>query len=688
MSDWWSADPVASVPKANDQWWSGDERADQKSPGESAAGLAKAAGVGVAKGGIGVAGLIGDLQTLASKGADLVKSHLPDMSSLETPLSKKYGEKYGERGDVSFVPKFPGSSDIQNAVESKTGEFYKPQTTAEKYVQTVGEFLPAAAAGPGGVARKVIGGAVVPGVASEAAGQATEGSALEPWARAVGAVGGGVGAALVSHPGSATNALRSQLPDFVTDQHIARAEQLIAHAGTRGINITWPEALSRVTGRPVMLDTQRIVENAPQSRARMDEAIGDRPQQIQNASRQEFDNLGQPSANPSAIGPATGEAAEGAINETRQRINSVAEPYYDRARTVLLTQDEMDRVRAIPGFRQAADAIRNDPHLNRHVHNLPEDSVGFLNEVKKHFDQQAKNEASPLAQNPSMQRGASISQSAGDVRDIAARTPHSQDYETALAIESHGREQFLEPLLRGPLGRIADKDIPTKKAIEALFPSNPLPNSQHEISTAVGAVANRNPVVASQLVRAHVESVFNEATQSLQGGPSQWGGSKFAAVLTGNAQQRENLRAAVEALPQGQARWAGFSNFLDILEATGKRQAAGSKTSFNTEELKGLSGGNFPAEAAKLGLSPGKWLSVVNDKWSKWQLGSNLNELAAIITNPASGRLLQQISRMPPGSREAGVTAARIIAQANIASQSGPFRNGRIYVPAGEPATP
>lgn len=62
---------------------------------------------------------------------------------------------------------------------------YTPRTTAGEYAQTVGEFLPATiGTGPAGMMM----GGVLPGITSEAAGQATEGTALEPFARVVGAL--------------------------------------------------------------------------------------------------------------------------------------------------------------------------------------------------------------------------------------------------------------------------------------------------------------------------------------------------------------------------------------------------------------------------------------------------------------------------------------------------------------------
>jgi hypothetical protein len=130
-------------------------------------------------------------------------------------------------------------------------------------------------------------------------------------------------------------------------------------------------------------------------------------------------------------------------------------------------------------------------------------------------------------------------------------------YEAALNIQSQARERYLDPLLRGPLGKIADQPD-TKKAINALFQTNPLPGSEGEVRNAVFAIARQRPAVAEQLVRAHAEMVFNEAARELQGGANQFAGAKFAKVIAGNSQQRLNLQAAVEALAERSCALAGI----------------------------------------------------------------------------------------------------------------------------------
>lgn len=655
--DSWDSFPEAKAAS----WDAFPEAKPSKGLKDTAIDVGKSAGIGLARGAIGVAGLIGDLTDLGAKGLAAASDAISTSS-----VGKELGlEPYKRPEGGSMLDNIPTSQSITKRIEGVTGDFYEPQTTSGEYARTAFEFVPAALAGPGGIARKVALQAVLPGIASEAAGQATEGSAIEPYARAGAGIAAGLGGMLVGRPGTAASAIRNQLPEGITQATVDDARSLMVTAKAKGIDLTWPEALSQVSGRPVLSDTQRILESAPGSRTRMQEFYSQRPQQVDQAALNEFGRVAPGTPNPSQIGPQVGAAANETLGDVRKTINAAAEPYYQAAEQVILTPAEMAQVRRIPGYQQARDAVRKDPMLNWRVEHLPDESVGFLNEVKKQFDQAGKNAGSKFNQSANQQVQSSNEMAASAVKQIGETV--SPDYAIALAVQKQAREQYLDPLLQGPLGRLAKKDATTQKAIEALFPSSPLPNSHHEISVAVGALAKKNPAAAQQLVRAHVESVFNEASKNLQGGPNQFGGAKFANRLVGNIQQRANLQAAVEALPNGHQLWQGFDNFLEAVEATGTRQAKGSLTAFNAAELKGMGGSGAVGEAVKTGLSPGKWWNVVNDKWSQWKLGSNLDELARIFTDPQSGPVLKRIVAMPKGSREAAYLASRLILQAENA---------------------
>ncbi|MGA8157124.1 MAG: PC4/YdbC family ssDNA-binding protein [Rhodoplanes sp.] len=94
----------------------------------------------------------------------------------------------------------PKSEDIRSVIESVAGPLHEPQTTAGEYARTIGEFLPAAVTGPGGVVRSALRYGVLPAIASETAGQATKGTEAEHLARIAAAIGTGGATALLERP--------------------------------------------------------------------------------------------------------------------------------------------------------------------------------------------------------------------------------------------------------------------------------------------------------------------------------------------------------------------------------------------------------------------------------------------------------------------------------------------------------
>jgi hypothetical protein len=235
-------------------------------------------------------------------------------------------------------------------------------------------------------------------------------------------------------------------------------------------------------------------------------------------------------------------------------------------------------------------------------------------------------------------------------------------YETARNVQQQLRQQYLEPLMNGPIGALAARDTTTRKAIETLFPSKPLAGSEGEIGQAVSALYRRNAPASRELVRTYIESVFAEATSRLVNGPNQFGAAKFAKVLAGNNQKEANLQAAIGALgPNGDRMWSGVRRWLDIVQATGNRQPQGSKTAFNQMDIKDLASGGPVGNIVKTGASPGKWVTAISDAWSRWQLGNNLGEIARLMVDPNARAMFRQIASMPVSSTSGQILAARII---------------------------
>lgn len=129
--------------------------------------VAKSLGSGLVRGGIALAETPELLARLGVRGYEEAKQLLGGEVEQETPIFDTVTGR--------------------TLREATAADDYQAQTTAGKYAGTVGEFLPAAIGGPAGLLRRGATAAVA-GLGSEAAGQATEGTALEPYARIVGAI--------------------------------------------------------------------------------------------------------------------------------------------------------------------------------------------------------------------------------------------------------------------------------------------------------------------------------------------------------------------------------------------------------------------------------------------------------------------------------------------------------------------
>ncbi|WP_167858735.1 hypothetical protein [Methylobacterium nonmethylotrophicum] len=241
-----------------------------------------------------------------------------------------------------------------------------------------------------------------------------------------------------------------------------------------------------------------------------------------------------------------------------------------------------------------------------------------------------------------------------------------------------------------PLGRLALQTKEGRDAARILFPANPAANSAGEVSAAVSALARNNPQAARHLVRQHIESVFNEATQDLRGLPAQYGGAGFASALRGNPQQAQNLEAAVRSLPEGDTIWTGLSRFLDTMEATGYRPQKGSDTAFNHQIQAALKNGGdqvgqaitdtvtkAAAGAAAGGLGgagAGAALGIrkaAGNAWAERRMEAQVRDIARLLTDPAALPDLRALVASPPGSPNAAYFARRLSAVTNAAHQSG-----------------
>ena len=637
---------------------------------DTATGLAKAAGTGLARGVADTAGLPGDAASLIGRGADW----LAEKAGVPQRVRDAVSAAVRASGSNPMLLRLPPTSEATNeTMQRAVGPYRKPETTPERYVENAARFVPGAVMGPGNVAKNAVAYGVIPGLASEAAGQAFEGSPAEPYARAAAGVAAGGAAALAQRPSSAGR-LIAGATEGATPHQLERAEHYFQDAQRIGMPISRAEALQAVTGGATKIgELQHTVEGM----GGMKPFYAQRPAQNEAAARRTFDTIAPPNAEPSMIGPNAGGAAENIVTRIRSAINQATRPMYDAAGQHLVTQQMHAANMADPLFAETLNAIRNDPARNAMVRSLSDRNVLMYNEIGKELQQRSQNAAQPLNPQANQQVASVTGRLGGDVKDMgvvseraSANGPSS--LEAALATQARLRQQYLQPVLNGPIGKIAGQDTTTKSAVEALFPANPVPNSQAEIGQTMRALSRQRPGIANDLVRAHAEMTFNEATQRMaSGGFNQSGGAKFAAVLRGNRQQAANLEASVRALPNGDQTWAGFNRLLDVMEAQQYRQATGSRTAFKIPGVEDLKSGGVANNVAQVVGGAGfQFPRKVANAIQNWNVGRNVDELANLLTSPEAAARFRQLASVPPTSAQFGALLARLTNIAREGSKS------------------
>lgn len=169
--NFWENAPVVSSP--------------QTGPGED---MAKSFGSGLVKGAIGLAEMPATLgEWLADKTVRGVE-HLMGTPQEEIDRKALAAQRF-KTDNPSLLPD-------PTTLSENFAPSYRPQTTAGKYADTLGQFLPSTlAGGPAGMGAKLVGSGTG-AIASESAGQLTEGSEAEPYARVLAGLVGGLTPAL------------------------------------------------------------------------------------------------------------------------------------------------------------------------------------------------------------------------------------------------------------------------------------------------------------------------------------------------------------------------------------------------------------------------------------------------------------------------------------------------------------
>jgi hypothetical protein len=534
---------------------------------------------------------------------------------------------YGEQSLGQNMPGFgivgPTGEQLNETIRQGLGrDYYQPQTVAGEYSRTLGEFLPGALAPGSALARGA--SVAVPAFTSETAGQIARGMSggerdtnAENFARLLGGLGGGFavgGAGAVR--GGADISLRNAA-EGVTPQNLQLATALRRDAEAMGIDLTNAEAIQQVTGGGTGLSRlQRVVEGQT---TRMAPMFANRPAQVQGAIESRLNQIA-PSVEPGELAGQAQSAAENVLNTMRQRVNESAEPLYAQLPGQTLDPADLARLQANASYRTASAQLMGNEELAPLVTGGPED-LSTVNRVIQQLDTMGE-QARPGVMNPTgnYTLAAQREQAAALARQLAGAT--SPEFAAARQTVATGRQAFVDPLRRGPIGTIAGQsDVQPNLAgqTEALFPSMPFEGQAAETARALELMGEIDPSVGGPLVRQQLARQAMEAQQELATGSNQFGGANFAARAFGNPEQRRTVMGALDVVNRPDPNMAfpplsanampargsdPMAQLVEVLQATGQRQRAGSETAFNTEAIEALRGGNLASGAVKSATNP------------------------------------------------------------------------------------
>lgn len=260
-----------------------------------------AAGAGLARGAASFADLPSDVIGMGAGLGSAVAEGMGWASPEEAEAAQAY--------IASMGPALTGqdqSARDQLAMATGGATEFRGDTTAGQYAGTAAEFVPGALAAPGGLLSNALRYGVVPGLASEGAGQLTEGTAAEPVARAVAPIATGLLGGLATRPARPKAPTREALRGQADDLY--QAGDARAAAPAADVDALAAQIDSELTNLNIKTPTGRIVAdgNVKKFLDVLEDYKGQpmTPEQMQTARRLLTDAAGSTDASDRRIGAA------------------------------------------------------------------------------------------------------------------------------------------------------------------------------------------------------------------------------------------------------------------------------------------------------------------------------------------------------------------------------------------------
>lgn len=547
-------------------------------------------------------------------------------------------------------------------------------------------FVGGAAGGVGGGPLSIAGaagGAAAGDVARQFAAQAvvpegppgTTQPEYDPWqtareaATAAGGqtVGLGVGRMLTHNP-AGVGALDRSNARAVARSGAADAAQ--AEAQAQGVPLSFGQATNLRSAR----EAERALTADPVTADAMQAFYEKQRTSLRAAVLREADALAPGRSADEAAGNFR-EAAGQVGNTLRRQANATARPFYQAAepQTVALGGFAPENV---PIIGDAMSAVRGDPLIGSSLRGFPDDSVKFLDQVRKHLD----DKISAARQAGENNRARLLT---GAREDVQAALLQSPEYQQALAAARPG-QQAAARLEETATGRIsnASADAPARQITGPMF-------DFRRISPAGIAQARTDFAAAgkadewNQGLRAFIESTLDTASRGIDGGAS---AVRLRAELWADPRARASMKAAMDG-PQ----FASFERLMQVVEHVARTLPENSATAnklMSAEAVERMAQGTG-ARAIQLAgrlFSPLRLADTAGAaadrlSWGLTQKGKEA--LAAAMTDPANLEGLRRLRMLSPTSQAAMDIASQLLLRSGLAAVHPLFG-----APADRPANP
>lgn len=332
-------------------------------------------------------------------------------------------------------------------------------------------------------------------------------------------------------------------------------------------------------------------------------------------------------------------SAQAVIDTLKGQRDAAVQPFYEAARKVVLGADVVESLAKDPLISRAARRVAGDPVYQRKLEGLPENSVGYWQQVKRNLN--AGYERSARAGD---RTAASEYADAADIvnKRLAAASP-----EYALANEHYARatREIVTPAEDSLIGVLAQMHPKNAQLAARIF--NDPGITPEQIAVLKGGMSRTNPDAYRGLVRQWLGQKYNMAMRETQSGDVINPAGKFRQAVIGTPSQKNIAKAMLPA--------DAADAFDDLMLAAeklartplGASRIAGSPTASNqiiTEKLKGMA-----LNSLKWMIAPRQSLQGAAEQRA---VDDGIDALTAALIDPAKRGELRRIVKMKDSTRQ------------------------------------